>query len=352
MANQHKLIFFIGSYTEMLAPDFGGTGGGIYTVSLDTHSGEIVHLHTRYAVNPSYLVISEDNQFLYCNTEVSKDNAPVVQCYRIKDDFSLEFINERAIDGGFPCHIQKLDNSILVACYETGNALQFPLDTEGHLLDCTKNFQHNGSSINIERQEGPHAHQSAIHPSGKDVYVADFGIDTLKAYSLEDQELCENQTKDVHVEKGNGPRHIVFNENGDLGYIINELSGEVMIMALKGNKYKVIASKNSLPPSFKGIPSASAIRIHPTGKYLYAANRGADAITIFEIKEEKLEILDYHFTGGLELREFNISPDGQWLIACHQDSHGVVSYKIGPDGQLIEMHRTREMKSPVCVSFL
>lgn len=348
---QNALIFFIGSYTEMLTPDYGGCGEGIYTIALNTDRGELTYLHSLFTVNPSYLVLSEDKKFLYCNTEVSKDNSPKVQSYRVKADFSLEFINEQAIKGGYPCHIEILNDTILVACYETGNVLQFPLDSNGRLLDCVKNYQHSGCSINTARQEGPHAHQSAVHPNGRDVYVADLGIDMLKAYTLDAIEFLRNEQKDIVIESGNGPRHIVFNKRGDVGYIINELTGEIMVMKPKGDKFKVTASYNSLPPGNKGIPSSSAIRIHPNGEYVYAANRGANAITIFKIKEEKLEILGYQFTKGIELREFNISPDGKWLIACHQNSHDIVVYQIGAGGKLIEKYRTKEIKSPVCVAF-
>lgn len=349
--DQNVLIFFIGSYTEMLAPDFGGSGEGIYTIALNSDSGEITCLHSLFAINPSYLALSKDGEFLYCNTEVSRENSPKVQSYRFRADFSLEFINEQDIKGGFPCHIEKLDDSVLVSCYETGNVLQFPLDSNGSLMECAKNYQHSGSSMNKARQEGPHAHQSVAHPNGKEVYVADLGIDLLKAYSLHAHEFSENQEKDIVIEPGSGPRHIVFNKGGDLGYIINELTGEMMVMEPKGDSFKVTASYNSLPPGYEGTPSSSAIRIHPNGKYVYAANRGANAITIFKINEEKLEILDYQFTKGIELREFNISPDGKWLIACHQNSHDIVVYQIEPDGKLMEKYRTKEIKSPVCVAF-
>lgn len=348
---QNALVFFMGSYTEMLSPDFGGSGEGIYTVALNVDTGEITNLHSLFTANPSYLVLSEDKKFLFCNTEVSRDNSPKVQSYRVKDDFSLEFINEQDINGGYPCHIEKLGDSILVACYQTGNVLQFPIDSNGSLVECAKNYQHSGSSINKARQEGPHAHQSVVHPNGKDVYVADLGLDKLKAYAFDTNEFLKNDQKDIAVALGNGPRHIVFNMRGDVGYIINELSGEIMVMEPQGDRFKVTTSYSSLPPGYEGIPSSSAIRIHPNGKYVYAANRGANAITICKIIEKKLEILDYQFTEGIELREFNISPDGKWLIACHQNSHDIVVYQIGLDGKLIEMYRTKDIKSPVCVVF-
>ena len=54
-------------------PSFGGIGHGIYTVQLNTENGELSTLHTERARNPSYLTISHDNRFLYCNTELDEN---------------------------------------------------------------------------------------------------------------------------------------------------------------------------------------------------------------------------------------------------------------------------------------
>ncbi len=344
--------FFIGSYTQMLTPEIIGFGEGISTVQLDDNTGELKVAHTMKAVNPSCLTISNDNNYLYCNTEVGVVENPKVRAYKIKDDFSLEFLNEQPISGGYPCHIENLDNNIFVACYETGNMLQFPLDSNGKLLECANNHQHTGSSINKERQEGPHTHQVAIHPNKREIYVCDLGTDTIKAYCFKKTEFIAEPNYDIDVSKGGGPRHMVFTENGNLAYVLNELTGAVSILKNIDNKFEQVHTYDSLPSNYKGIPSASAIRIHPNGLFLYAANRTFDAITIFSIEGEKLKVIDYHFTKGKELREFNISPDGNWLIACHQDSNDTIAYQIKPDGKLIEKYRTKEIKTPVCITFL
>ena len=345
-------IFFIGSYTQILTPDIIGVGDGIYTVQLNDNSGELRVLNTTNVINPSYLTISDDNKYLYCNTEVNAAGNPKVQAYKIKDGFSLEFLNEQSIAGGYPCHIEKIDNHILVACYETGNVLQFPLDSHGKLMECAKNHQHTGSSIHTTRQEAPHAHQVAVHPNKRNVYVCDLGIDTLKAYKVQENKLTPSPQKDIGVSKGGGPRHLVFNKDGNLGYVINELTSSVSVLKNKGNKFEQIGSYNSLPESYQGSPSASAIRIHPNGKFLYVANRIFDAITIFKIDGDTLDLVDYKKTKASEIREFNISPSGKWLIACHQYSNDTTVNSIKDDGKITEVYRTKEIKTPVCVAFL
>lgn len=345
------ITFFIGSYTQQLTPEIMGEGAGIYTLQLNDETGELNILHTLKTVNPSYLVKSDDGKFLYCNTEVDEVFNPKVQAYRIKDNFSLEFLNEQPISGGYPCHIEKFKRNILVACYQTGNVIQYPLSESGELQPYTKNHQHFGSSINKDRQEGPHAHQVAIHPDNNSIFICDLGIDALKAYLFQDSEITANKKLDVAIKKGGGPRHLVFNKKGDLAYVINELSGDISILKNIDGKFEQINSYNSLPNTYKDTPNASAIRIHPNGMFLYTANRTLDAITIFKIKGETLEVLDYQYTNGTELREFNITPDGKWLIACHQNSDDTIVYQIKLDGMLAEKYRTKEIKTPVCVTF-
>ena len=344
--------FFIGSYTQFLTPEILGAGHGIYTVQLKQETGEISILHIQRTTNPSYLAVSSDNKYLYCNTEVMEEKHPVVQAYRIMDDFSLKFLNEQLIPGGYPCHIEVLDNMVFVACYASGNVLEYPLDETGRLLNYKRDYRHRGSSINLKRQEAAHAHQVAIHPNQKDIYVCDLGIDTIKAYEIRRGEICPIEPKDIEVDKGGGPRHLVFNKEGSLGYVINELSGMVSVIKNTGDKFEQIGSYSTLPNTYRDIPSASAIRIHPNGSYLYVANRNFDAVTIFKISGDFLELLDYQQTNGEELREFNISPDGNWLIACHQNSNDTIVYKVKSDGKLMQVYKTKAMKSPVCVTFL
>jgi 6-phosphogluconolactonase len=347
-----SLTFFIGSYTQKLSSEIVGFGDGISTVQLDEKTGELSVLHTMMTINPSYLVISADNNYLYCNTEVIEEMLPKVQAFRIRHDYSLQFLNSQPISGGCPCHIEILNKNILISCYMSGNMLEFPISKSGNILECSNDFQHIGSSINTLRQVAAHAHQVAIHPDRKDVYVCDLGIDIIKAYHLQGKGLKSNKSKDIEVEKGGGPRHLVFNKKGSLGYVINELTGIVSVLKNNRTKFEQIKSYNSLPETYKDAPGSSAIRIHPKGRFLYVGNRNFDAITIFRVNGENLELLEYKHTNGSELREFNITPNGKWLIACHQNSNDTIVYQINSDGLLKEVDRTREIKTPVCVAYL
>ena len=222
-----NITFFIGSYTEYPIPDFGGIGHGIYSVEMNTDTGELSVRHTIKTRNPSYLAISDDNRFLYAVSELDESNYPMVKSFAINTNSSLSFLNEQLIPGGYPCHIISHEKNVIVACYLSGNIIQYSTRVNGELNSDMTEFKHRGSSVNIERQEGPHAHQIVVHPNGKDVFVCDLGIDMIKAYQLEENVLIPNPAKDCKLSEGSGPRHLVFNAKGNLAYLINELTGTI-----------------------------------------------------------------------------------------------------------------------------
>ncbi|MBI6121242.1 lactonase family protein [Salegentibacter maritimus] len=345
------LTFFIGSYTEYLIPEFGGIGKGIYTVQLNNTTGELKLLHTKKTRNPSYLSLSQNKRYLYSCTELDEKKSPRIEAYKIEQNFSLQILNTQSIQGGYPCHINVNNSNILIACYASGNIQQFPLDQSGKIFSCRKNLWHTGSSTNKKRQEGPHPHQVSIHPNGRDIYVCDLGIDKVKAYYLKKGVLFSNEEKDCSISRGGGPRHLVFNQLGNIAYVNNELTSDISVLKYNGNKFEEVSAYSSLPKQYNREPSGSAIRIHPNGKFIYAANRKLDAITIFSINETKLNLIGYQYTNGEELREFNITPNGKWLIACHQNSHDIVVFYIRNDGKLNEKFRTKKIFSPVCITF-
>lgn len=346
------LNFFIGSYTKMISPNFGGCGEGIYSVSLNTKTGELKVLHKTKIVNPAYLAVSSDNKYLYTVTEVLEQDIPKVVAFKINEDFSLKFINEQLIEGDLPCHITYSHSSVLVSCYGSGNVLQFPILDNGELKNCAKNYTHRGKSINLERQERPHAHQSVVLSNNIDVLVPDLGIDKLKAYYFKDSILYPKSELDINIKEGEGPRHVVFTNSGAFGFVIGELTGNVSLLKLENDSYKCVQNYNTLPDSFIKTPSASAIRLHPNNSFLYVANRELEAISFYEFSNDKLNFIDIFYTKGRTIREFNITPDGKKIIACHQDSHDIIVYDLSENGKLKEVYRTKEILSSVCVTFI
>jgi 6-phosphogluconolactonase len=97
------------------------------------------------------------------------------------------------------------------------------------------------------------------------------------------------------------------------------------------------------------------VAIHPSGKYLYASNRGYNSITAFTIDEKtgKLNRTEIEPFPGKTVRSFGIDPTGQFLIAGGQDSDNLVVYRIDPkNGKLVATGETLQIGEPVCVTFV
>jgi 6-phosphogluconolactonase len=110
-----------------------------------------------------------------------------------------------------------------------------------------------------------------------------------------------------------------------------------------------------LPAGFSGRNDAAEIQIHPSGKFLYASNRGEDTIAIFSVDPVKgtLTFVARVSTGGKEPRHFAIDPTGKFLLAENQLSNNIVVFKIDPaTGGLTPTGQVVDVPSPVCIAFV
>jgi 6-phosphogluconolactonase len=120
-------------------------------------------------------------------------------------------------------------------------------------------------------------------------------------------------------------------------------------------KLQPIQTITTLPKDFTGRNDDAEIRVHPTGKFLYASNRGDDSIAIYAIDQTKgtLTQVAITHTGGKEPRSFEIDPTGKLLFAANQKSDNIVVFRVdAKTGQLTPSGKVLEVGSPVSVKFL
>jgi 6-phosphogluconolactonase len=95
--------------------------------------------------------------------------------------------------------------------------------------------------------------------------------------------------------------------------------------------------------------------MHPSGKFLYASNRGEDTIVVYAIDAAKGTLTQVASvpTGGKEPRSFEIDPTGTLLFAENQNSNTIVVFKIDQKtGLLTPTGKVLEVASPVCLKFV
>ena len=118
---------------------------------------------------------------------------------------------------------------------------------------------------------------------------------------------------------------------------------------------KEVQTISTLPDNFTGGKSGAEVAVHPSGKFVYASNRGHDTIAAFAIDQTtgKLTSLQHQSTLGKTPRHFAIDPGGTWLLAENQASDSIVSFHLDSrTGRLSDSGQLVSVPSPVCLVFV
>jgi 6-phosphogluconolactonase len=118
---------------------------------------------------------------------------------------------------------------------------------------------------------------------------------------------------------------------------------------------KKLQTVSALPKGFAGQNTAAEIQIAPSGKFLYASNRGDDSIVVFTVDPRKgrLKWLERVPSHGKTPRNFAIDPSGVWLLPANQDSNNIVTFGINKKtGKLTPTGQVMDLSAPVCVQFV
>jgi 6-phosphogluconolactonase len=208
---------------------------------------------------------------------------------------------------------------------------------------------------NSKRQDRSHAHWIATSENNQFAYVADLGLDNVLVYKFDATKGTLTPDALAEFKPGTGPRHIAFSRDRKYMYVLGELASTVTVFASDGpEKFRSVQSVPMLPAGFSGRNDAAEIEIHPSGKFLYASNRGHDSIVAYAIdaKNGTLTQVEDVPTGGKEPRHFAIDPTGSFLLAENQNTNTIVEFRIDPaTGKLTPTGETLSVPSPICLVF-
>jgi 6-phosphogluconolactonase len=354
---QQKYLVYVGTYT-----DHGSKG--IYAYRFDSSTGKMTSLGlAAETTEPSFLAVDPSGRFLYAVNETETYNGQptgAVSAFAIQPDTGkLSLLNQVSSRGTDPAHItlDRTGKYALVANYTSGSVAVFALLKDGRLGEVTSFVQHKGSSVNPERQKGPHAHAIALSPDNRFAVVADLGLDQLLVYSCDAAKgNLGTQPQVVKASPGAGPRHLVFSTDGRFLYMLNEMQSSVVAYSYDATSGAVqeLQTISSLPKGFSSENTAAEIEIDPSGKFLFASNRGDDSIAVFAIDSHTgmLTHVETDSTGGKTPRNFAIDPTGSWLLAANQDSDNIVVFGIDQkNGHLKPTGEVFQLPSPVCLKF-
>ncbi|MGO9307821.1 MAG: lactonase family protein [Spirochaetia bacterium] len=361
---------YVGTYTDPIlfgtGEIFQGKGEGIYCYDLDTVTGQLRLSGTTTGVaNPSYLGLDPAQRYLYAVNELKTfENAPTGTVSAFSVDAAtgaLTFLNRRPTSGTDPCHVvlSKDGRLVFVTNYMSGSVSVFPVAGDGSLEAASDFIQHNGSSVDPKRQEGPHAHSTVLDAESRFALVPDLGMDKVMIYRVDRDrgKLSANSSPWARARPGAGPRHLVFHPGGAFVYLINELDSTIVAFSFDAEygALRELQSVPALPGDFHGASSCAGLQVTPAGTFLYGSNRGHDSIVIYRIDPAtgRLAYVAHESTRGKNPRSFAIDPTGAFLIAANQSSDSLVTYRMdGKTGRLAATGTIVDVPTPVCVTIL
>ena len=365
-APNSQYLAFVGTYTTKTESK------GIYAFEFDGDTGKLTPKGIAAETpDPSWVAIHPSGKYAYAANEAGK--ASTVSAFSIdKKGSKLTQLNQMPSLGEDPCYLSfdKTGKYLFVANYSSGTVAVFPVLADGRLGEHTALVKDQGAlGPNKERQEAPHAHW--IQVSYSTVYVADLGLDRVLAYDFDAKsgKLGTMPEAGPHrpfvqnalgLSPGTGPRHVAISKARNPWpslYVLGELDSSITVFgaSIEGIFGGAMQKVPMLPAGFSERNDAAEIEIHPSGKFLYASNRGHDSIAVFAIDPAKgtlTSVADVP-TGGKEPRHFAIDPTGKYLLAENQFSNNIVVFKIdSATGGLTPTGQVIQVPSPVDLTFV
>ncbi|MEO1616289.1 MAG: lactonase family protein, partial [Planctomycetota bacterium] len=215
-----------------------------------------------------------------------------------------------------------------------------------------------GSGVVPRRQEKAHAHWTGTSPDDRFAFVPDLGMDKVVIYKLDTSTGKLSPHGFGQCPAGGGPRHMKFTPDGKTIYVLNELSLSITAFDYDAETGSMTARQTipTLPEAVKAkevFNSASEIRVHPSAKFVYSANRGNDTISVFSVdSEEMLSMVEVEPIRGAWPRNFNLDPSGRWLLAAGQVTNSISIFSVDQEtGELQFTRNAVDVPQCICVEF-
>ncbi|WP_407500973.1 lactonase family protein [Acinetobacter baumannii] len=334
---------------------------GLYQLQVNA-DGTLTPVKVLQMKSPSWVVKSKDGRFAYTTNE---ENEGAVTALSVQNG-KVEVVNTVNSHGGHPTHASiSLDGKFLfVSNYSAfdkgrGGVAVLPILPNGHLGEMVQNIVFSEGSGHVKgRQDSGHAHSTTFSPDGKYLYASDLGNDKVYAFRYnpsKPQPLEADKSRDVSFKHGSGPRHMVFSPNGKQAYITAEMRSEIVTFNVQDGHLKKVAELKLVhedkTPEFK---SASGIILSPNGKYVIAANRGADnKLLVFKIQQNGLlGQPQVYKANGIEPRAFSFDESGKYLYVTNVYSNNISLFRFDTkNGSLKPLGDAAKISTPTDIKF-
>ena len=343
------LTLFVGTYSD-----------GFYAYDFDQRAGEFVGegpVAKAEMPNPSYLTVRDSR--VYAVSEMP-DTTASVWAWRWGGN-GFELINsqptgvipgeakESPFRGEDPCYVATDGTLLAVANYSGGTLATYRLREDGSIAPLDSLLVSGTGGPDLSRQAAPHVHCAVFSPEGKHLFFSEFSADEIgrmDVYAGGVRGYC--RAASLHADYG--PRHLLFDASGKHLYVIGELSGDITVFDYADG---ALTEKQVIKADRMDARGAADIHFSPDGKFLYASLRlRGDGIVVFEVGPGGLLSYVGYTATGPHPRNFNITPNGRFVLVCCRDNDSVEIYeRDAASGLLTFTGRRLNLTRPVYVGW-
>jgi 6-phosphogluconolactonase len=303
------IFAYIGSYTDASKP--AGHGQGITQLRLDATSGELTPIKVFPDPSPSWLAIDPQRKYLYAFNEIDSygpDKTGSVTGFAIdRETGGLTQLNAMSSRGKGPAHgsVHPSGKFVFVANYGTGNVAVLPVGADGSL----------GEAVDVQQDDGPPgAARPAEGPPGN--------------FSISDHD---------------GPHaHMIESDPTGRFVIVNDLGlDRTFVWKLETATGKLTAND----PPF--IPAASAgagprhFAFHPNGRIFYNLYEEASQLAVYDwnpqtaavtLKQKVTTLPGYAGTNFTS--EIIVARDARFLYVGNRLHNTIGIFAVAADGRV------------------
>lgn len=337
------LTMLIGTYTD-------GGSYGIYAFHFNQVTGDGELKDSLAMKNPSYLTLSADGQTVFAVSETNDEQASLNHIELNPQNGSMKLLSSVPTRGADPCYVATDGRLAITANYSGGSLSVFGIGKDGKSLVYDSLFAGATGGPDLSRQDTPHVHCAIFTPDSQYVLATDFSADRILSFRLTEGRVTDNGVA-ATVTPDSGPRHLVFSNNGRFAYLMSELSRKVTVFNYKDGHLEPL---QEIISDSVGARGGADIHLSPDGRYLYTSNRlKAEGIAIFSVDAQTglLTRIGYQPTAA-HPRQFNITPNGLYLLCCCRDSDKIQVFRRDMQtGLLTDTHKDIFVSRAVCVQF-
>jgi 6-phosphogluconolactonase len=327
---------------------FVGAGKGVSAYRFDSAAGKAEPLGlVGESSGVSALAAHPTQDFLYAAASGS------VIAFKIdRATGKLAEIGKAASAGGAVCSVAvDASGKVLVAAYcEGGSFGAYPIKEDGTIGAAASTIKFAGKG---------RASFANFSIDNRFLFVTDATGDKVMTYKVDTAtaKVTANNPAFGALKSGNAPLRFSFHPSRRFAYSLNEATSTVTVFRYDtaAGKLTEAQSIGAKPEAFTAKSTASDLHVHPSGMFLYAANRGDDSLAVFRIDETNgmLTPLGHTKTGGKAAGNFRVSPEGKWLLATNQESNGIAIFRVDVNtGLLTATGDTLPLDQPLSIRFV